>query len=79
MSAKQIDVSEINIYSLPHCPLTGEQVLEDGSKYFSFSGWHISWWHCPACHGWHVVVLNDKDISQDIHQVIEQAGLTPSN
>lgn len=38
-----------------YCPITGVRVLEYGSKQFSISGLYITWWHCPACTGWHVV------------------------
>ncbi|MCK6624807.1 MAG: hypothetical protein L6R45_06485 [Anaerolineae bacterium] len=38
-----------------YCPVTGVRVLEYGSKQFSISGFYVTWWHCPACNGWHVV------------------------
>ncbi|MFN8457184.1 MAG: hypothetical protein U0401_21400 [Anaerolineae bacterium] len=38
-----------------YCSLTGVQVLEYASKRFAIADWHVTWWNCPACGGWHIL------------------------
>jgi len=38
------------------CPTTGQAVVSADWKYFGAFGEPITWWLCPACHGWHVLV-----------------------
>jgi hypothetical protein len=46
-----------------YCPLTGVWVLEFGSKQFSISGLSVTWWHCPACNGWHILTTRVNQAS----------------
>lgn len=38
-----------------YCPLTGVRIWEYAVKQFSISGLLVTWWHCPACSGWHIL------------------------
>ncbi len=55
MNEKLMGGSKQNPGISNYCPLTGGRVLEYGSIQFSFSGLYVTWWHCPACNGWHLL------------------------
>ena len=45
---------------LAHCPCTGKEVVGSGwNQHFSIPNGQASWWFCPACAGWHIVMVND--------------------
>ena len=60
MTEKAMDGLKQNLEASTYCPLTGVQVLEYGSKQFSISDLHITWWNCPACGGWHILTTKMK-------------------
>ena len=46
-----------NRWILACCPCSGEEVVGSGwHKSFSLPNGEASWWYCPACYGWHVVM-----------------------
>jgi hypothetical protein len=55
MAEEATDKTKQNLEIQPYCPLTGVWVLEYSSKQFSISGLSVTWWHCPACKGWHIL------------------------
>lgn len=66
MAETLMDESKKNQEISPYCPLTGVRVLEYGSKQFSLSGLQVTWWHCPACSGWHLLTTKidqEKEVS----------------
>ena len=54
------NVQEQNRQSRVYCPIVGKQVIANSWKYFSVSNKQATWWHCPECLGWHVVVGKGK-------------------
>jgi formate dehydrogenase maturation protein FdhE len=54
-----------------YCPTTGVRVLEYGSKQFTISGLCVTWWHCSACTGWHIVTTK-------AHQEKEASRILPA-
>lgn len=42
----------------PHCPITGEEVRKDHWTIFVSQDNQVSWWHCPVCYGWHILMTN---------------------
>lgn len=71
MSNKTMEEARQNEQLQTYCPLTGVRVLESGSKQFSVSGVSVTWWHCPACNGWHVLTTK-------LTQVKDGSGMEPS-
>lgn len=42
---------------LAHCPRDGEEVVGSGlAEVFAIPDGEASWWYCPACQGWHVLI-----------------------
>ena len=66
----QTNVNKLNQdqESSTYCPLTGVRVLEYGSKQFSISGVTVTWWHCVACNGWHLLTskMNPEKESAEV-------------
>jgi hypothetical protein len=59
MTRKLMSAQGQYLQSLVYCPVIREQVMANGRKHFSIPGGQATWWHCPECQGWHVVI--DKD------------------
>ena len=55
MLEKVNEESKQNFDIQTYCPLTGVRILESCTKQFSISGLMVTWWHCPACSGWHIL------------------------
>jgi hypothetical protein len=55
MPQKLADTGKLNNHSL-HCPAISKQVSAGERQQFSIPGGLATWWHCPECRGWHVVV-----------------------
>lgn len=64
MGEKAIDETRQNQEIVSYCPLTGVRVLELGSTQFSISGVSVTWWHCPACNGWHVLTTKLSQVKE---------------
>ena len=39
-----------------HCPQTQKQVIKLDFHTLNVPGGQATWWHCPACQGWHVII-----------------------
>jgi hypothetical protein len=48
--------SQQHLKSNGYCPKTGKQVGQQGGQNFLLPGGQATWWHCPACGGWHVIL-----------------------
>lgn len=55
MFEKVKEESDQNTNIQTYCPLTGSRIWEYAVKQFSISGLLVTWWHCPACGGWHLL------------------------
>lgn len=53
-------IQEQERHLLVQCPTTCQQVAATERKQFPIRDGHIIWWHCPACHGWHLIVKEEK-------------------
>ncbi len=60
MTDERIAARERSIHNLTNCPKTGKQVVVHEQNCFMIPDGKASWWYCPACGGWHVVVIEDK-------------------
>jgi len=67
MTAKFINNTDQNSQAIGQCPIANQQIATGPSKQISFPGGQATWWQCPACQGWHIVTLNEKDTSGSIH------------
>jgi hypothetical protein len=46
---------------LAYCPRDGEEVIGSSlDEVFVIPDGKASWWYCPACHGWHVMIASDE-------------------
>lgn len=77
MGEKVIDETRQNQEIQSYCPLTGVRVLEYGSRQFSISGLSVTWWHCSACNGWHILTtrLNQAKDSARVEPAFQASSL----
>jgi hypothetical protein len=47
---------------LIYCPVNCKQVMANDWEQISIPGGQATWWHCPECRGWHVVVGQDNPL-----------------
>lgn len=45
---------------LTHCPITGTFVQGHDQASFLIPGGEVKWWHCSACQGWHVLIVDNR-------------------
>jgi hypothetical protein len=72
---------------LARCPCNGEEVVGSGwHKSFSLPSGYGSWWYCPACFGWHVVMGLDSSPEEKWQdpeglgdQFIEKRSIKPTS
>lgn len=69
-----------NIQNITHpaqvaCPVTCEQVAMNSCRQLSVPGGQATWWRCPECGGWHVVVRENLETTTITRQMaFELAG-----
>ncbi|MEW5958815.1 MAG: hypothetical protein AB1801_13870 [Chloroflexota bacterium] len=69
MAAKLMNMTQQNTQASAHCPLSEQQVTAGPSKRIVFPGGQATWWHCPACQGWHLFTLIGKETGEAIHNL----------
>jgi len=50
------EISQQQHKSDAYCPQTGKRVGQQIGEKFLLPGGQATWWHCPACGGWHVTM-----------------------
>lgn len=42
------------LQKMAYCPQARKLVVKNNSQTLFIPGGRATWWHCPACQGWHV-------------------------
>lgn len=56
---------------LMRCPQNEEEVVSRITEPIEFAGSWVSWWQCPACGGWHVTLIEER---QNLEQGLKYSG-----
>lgn len=58
MSLKATSTQKLSSLEPVFCPHTGKRVVAESYKRFDIPGGRVTWFHCEACQGWHIVIDN---------------------
>ena len=53
---KRKDLQQQTLQTLIYCPATDEKVRTSDWEQFHFLTGQITWWYCPTCRDWHVML-----------------------
>lgn len=65
MKAKRTETQKMTGLKPIVCVYTGKQIVAQSSSEFIIPNGKVTWFHCEACHGWHVIVDNNTPISPE--------------
>lgn len=66
MTTTLTEVTHQNDWLLTTCPTTMERVTGYVRRGVSLPTMEAVWWHCPACEGWHVIILEEVVVSPKV-------------
>ena len=56
-----IDTTKHSQWVLTYCPNTNKEVIGQVWKRFPVFEKQMIWWRCPACNGWHIMMVTDQE------------------
>ena len=62
INKKLLVKQEQTLEVLVHCPTTGEQIVLDNSERVYIPDERVTWWHCLACQGWHILPDQENQV-----------------
>jgi hypothetical protein len=75
MITSKMSLGKLNSYVL-QCPIIHQPVKVNEWKQLSIPGGQATWWHCPECLNWHVLVGGGPEpyLSRPNHELCTVAG-----
>ncbi len=60
MVKKSKNLEKEFLQRLTYCPTINKRVIANDWMRISVSNVQATWWHCPMCAGWHVLMLTSN-------------------
>jgi hypothetical protein len=70
MIEKATSTQKLNTLEPIYCPQTGKRIVAEKHKQFGIPSGQVTWFHCEACGGWHIVIDNANPL-EFLHPIFQ--------
>lgn len=67
MNIQPTSTQRLNTLTPIYCSNTGKRVVAESRIQFNIPSGQVTWLHCEACQGWHIIIDNARPLEPFIN------------